>query len=443
MEALQELCGMVTPEIMQKPEKRRCLLLAAMAAASKARLELELQALEEQRKIKKRVRRNVWVHPFLQRRLEHGHYDNLMQELAKETPELFRNFTRTSENLFNEIVEKVTPHIEREETYFRKPLPAGLRVAITLRFLATGDTYISLQYNFRVSHSAISRLVPETCKAIAKVYSEELMLPQNEDEWYDIADGYYNRWNMPHCIGSIDGKHIRLKNPHKGGSHFFNYKKFYSMVLLAIVDSEYKFMYIDVGAIGSESDAGVFAQTKFRELLEKNLASIPAAMPLPGDEAGTACEFYLVGDDAFPLRDFLMKPYPSRKLTDKERIFNYRLSRARRTVENAFGIMANRFRVFHTAISLHPDNAEAVVIGACVLHNLLRSRNLMANTVGDTENPEIHEIIEGTWRVDRIIGQQLPRPVGRKHTQGAIEQRNYLREYVNGSGAVPWQDKMI
>ena len=99
--------------------------------------------------------------------------------------------------------------------------------------------------------------------------------------------------------------------------------------------------------------------------------------------------------------------------------------------------------MFHTTICLKLDNAEAVVIGACVLHNLLRSRNLVASTVGDTENPETHEIIEGTWRGDRAIGQQLPRPGGRNNTQVALQQRNYLREYVNGSGAVPWQDKMI
>ena len=69
------------------------------------------------RRKKLRAKRSCWVQPYLQRRLEQGNYDNLMQELKNETPELFRNFTRTSGCLFDEIVEKVTPYIEKEETF--------------------------------------------------------------------------------------------------------------------------------------------------------------------------------------------------------------------------------------------------------------------------------------------------------------------------------------
>ena len=96
---------------------------------------------EEQQEAQKRrrKRRRVWVEPYLQRRMEQGHYNNLMEELANEAPELFKNYTRTSKALFDEIVERVTPHIKKQTTWWRDPLEPGLRVAITLRFLATGD----------------------------------------------------------------------------------------------------------------------------------------------------------------------------------------------------------------------------------------------------------------------------------------------------------------
>ena len=432
-------------EAEQWNRKRKIAMFALLANDLKKLIEAyEEDEKKKMRRKKLRAKRSCWVQPYLQRRLEQGNYDNLMQELKNETPELFRNFTRTSGCLFDEIVEKVTPYIEKEETFFRKPLPPGLRVAITLRFLATGESYISLQYSFRVAGNTISGIVPETCKAIALAFKDELKVPDSEDEWIKVAEGFEQRWNFPNCIGSLDGKHIRLRNPAKGGSHYFNYKKYFSMVLLALVDSDYRFLYIDVGAIGSESDAGIFAQTRLKDLIEEKLVHIPEAKPLPGDIDKTPCDYFFVGDDAFPLRHYLMKPFPARGLTHRERIYNYRLSRARRTVENAFGILANRFRVLHTCMCLKHDNAERVIIAACVLHNMLRNRMLVSTAVGDHVNKVTNDIVEGVWRVDPPVGICLPRPVGRNNTQFAIQQRKLLKDYVNSStGSVAWQDNMI
>lgn len=142
-------------------------------------------------------------------------------------------------------------------------------------------------------------------------------------------------------------------------------KKIYSIVLLAVVDSAYKFLYVDVGAISFESDCGVFAHTKLAELLDKHQSNLPPAEVLSQAPQGRAVDNFIVGDDAFPLPNYLMKPFPRRGLTKEERIFNYRLSRGRRTVENAFGILPNRFRVFHTSICLKSDRAECCDGGMC------------------------------------------------------------------------------
>ncbi|XP_066947113.1 uncharacterized protein [Macrobrachium rosenbergii] len=117
-----------------------------------------------------------------------------------------------------------------------------------------------------------------------------------------------------------------------------------------------------MGTIGSESDSCVFAQTRLGEMLLQQEANLPQHEALPGQPNGSPVDYFLVGDDAFPLQNYLMKPYPQRGLSKEERIYNYRLSRARRTVENAFGILANRFRIFHTAICLKPDHVEALVL---------------------------------------------------------------------------------
>eukprot|EP00795_Rhopilema_esculentum_P011148 gene11148-20032_t len=108
------------------------------------------------------------------------------------------------------------------------------------------------------------------------------------------------------------------------------------------------------------------------EALSKDLLGIPAPRQPTGSES--ALPFVIVADDAFPLQNNLMKPYPFRGLSSEQRIYNYRLSRARRVVENAFGILANRFRVFLSPLMISPENAEKVVLASCVLHNFLRER---------------------------------------------------------------------
>ncbi|KAJ8050277.1 hypothetical protein HOLleu_03415 [Holothuria leucospilota] len=88
-------------------------------------------------------------------------------------------------------------------------------------------------------------------------------------------------------------------------------------------------------------------------------------------ETGSQLPFVIVGDEAFPLKPYLMKPYAARIFNQERRIFNYRLSRARRVSENAFGILASRFRVFHTRMAVKPDTAEKVVLAALFTSQLL------------------------------------------------------------------------
>ena len=99
-------------------------------------------------------------------------------------------------------------------------------------------------------------------------------------------------------------------------------------MLLGIVDAAYKLTYIDIGVIGSESDGGVFAQTQLVGVLDRNEAQLPVPSVLSTDPTGPNVEYryFYVGDDAFPLRTYLMKPYPNRALTRPERIYNYRLT---------------------------------------------------------------------------------------------------------------------
>ncbi|GBM67171.1 hypothetical protein AVEN_260490-1 [Araneus ventricosus] len=123
----------------------------------------------------------------------------------------------------------------------------------------------------------------------------------------------------------------------------------------------------DVGTNGRISDGGAWGKCKLKLALDRNTVNIPENNNLP--LTTTKVPYVIVADDAFPLSVNLMKPYPGRGLNDEEMIFNYRLSRARRASENAFGILAARFQIFKQRIPTSPVNATKIVMARCALHN--------------------------------------------------------------------------
>jgi hypothetical protein len=344
--------------------------------------------------------------------------------------------------MFHEIVERLTPQLTKITTHWRKPLEPGLKVAITLRFLATGHSFRSLAYEFRVAHNTISLLVRDVLEAIVDEFALEVVdTPSNPDAWRVVSDQFGTRWNLPHACGALDGKHIAIKAPGDSGSLYHNYKGFFSIILLALVDADYKFMYVSVGANGSTSDCAVFNDSDLKQVLEDGDAGMPPPEPLPADDR--PMPYFLIGDDAFALKTWMMKPFSTRRLTVQERIFNYRLSRARRIVENAFGILANRFRVILSTIHMEPERVTGLVMACVCLHNLMRIRHPGALHEPVDREADNHEVIPGAWRVDAILEDVNAVRGPTRAAKEAKQQRVYLMHYLNTVGAVPWQRHMI
>ena len=267
-----------------------------------------------------------------------------------------------------------------------------------------------------------------------------LQVPKTKEEWKAISDGFREKWNYPFCLGALDGKHVAMKQPENSGTEYFNYKHFFSVLLFALVDHNYKFIYIDVGASGRNGDAGLFARSTLKRGMDNKTLGFPDSEVLDG--TGLTMNYHIIGDDAFPLRDDLLKPYPHRQLDADQRIFNYRFSRARRVVENAFGILANRFRVFLTKINLEPDKVEKIVLAACCLHNMLIDKKPIDAPSIDQEDCE-HNVIPGRWRENPSLATS-EKTTHRNCTLSAKGQRTLLKTFFNSAiGSVPWQDKMI
>ncbi|XP_060882015.1 uncharacterized protein LOC132953662 [Metopolophium dirhodum] len=213
----------------------------------------------------------------------------------------------------------------------------------------------------------------------------------NPDQWTEIANKFYLKTNFPNCVGAVDGKNIRL-------------------------NANYSFISIDVGAYGKEGDSTIFKNCPFGKKLYSELLNLPATVVLPNTD-NFPQPFVVIGDEAFGLHKNLLRPYPGRGLTQKRKMFNYRLSRARRYVECAFGILANKWRVLHSAILVEPDFAD-VIKACCILHNYVRRRDgynfedTLSNCLEDFKN---------------------------ENNSGARQQGLDVREYSMEAGAVPFQ----
>lgn len=268
-----------------------------------------------------------------------------------------------------------------------------------------------------------------------------LQVPNSQDEWKQITQDFEQKWNFPHCLGAVDGKHVQIIPPPGSGSYFYNYKGFHSMVLMAVVNANYEFIICEFGVNGRVSDGGVIEQTKFYNKLNNQSLHIPEPEKL--NNSNKILNYVFIGDEAFALTPNFLKPFSQRDLTNERRIFNYRLSRARRIVENAFGILSSRFRIFHTSIHLATENIDIVVMTCCVLHNFLRKK--YSTTYTPINSLDFEDTIEGTLtlglRADTTL-LELQKGHYRNISNDAKATRDEFLNYFNNEGSLPWQNRM-
>ncbi len=127
----------------------------------------------------------------------------------------------------------------------------------------------------------------------------KMKCPQDAAASRAVASLFQSRWNVPHAVGAVDGKHIQIRKPADSGSLYHNYKGFFSILLMAVVDADYKFLWADLGGMGHQSDAQIFNDSEFKECLEEGVLNLPDLDPLPHDDCNMP--YHLLGDDAFGL----------------------------------------------------------------------------------------------------------------------------------------------
>lgn len=257
-------------------------------------------------------------------------------------------------------------------------------------------------------------------------------MPCQAGEWLEIEKGFSN--NFPHAVGSIDGKHVVILKPPHSGSDYFNYKKTFSIVILAVVNNKYQFIFADIGSQGRISDGGVLRNSMLWDNILDSKLNLPTARPLPG--SNIPVPYVFLGDGAFALSNHIMKPFPGdHEYGSVKRIFNDRLSRSRVIVANTFGILSARFRVFRKPIALTPEKVTVITMTSILLHNFLMnsqtSRPLYnpPGTMGQYDDSG-NLIQEGNWRqvVDRHCAI---RPIARVARRPAMTAQKIRDEFAN------------
>ena len=292
---------------------------------------------------------------------------------------------------------------------------------------------MTISFSYRVGSSTVAGIVGAVSQAIWDCLVEEYMPVPTKQDWRDIAAGFLQRWNFPNCLGSIDGKHVVIQAPSNSGSLFHNYKGTFSIVLLAVVDADCMFRVIDVGGYGRNSDGGTLGNSAFGEALKDGTLDLPENSIIPGAEPRGPLPHVFVGDEAFPLRSNLLRPFPGTNLSREKRLFNYRLSRARLTVECAFGILSSQWRMYRRVIGVNPAKAEACVKATCILHNYIRRSRR-----GARGSPAASPGQEGSAGL-----QEAPRLGSNNAARAAIHVRDAFTAYFNAEGAVPWQQSVV
>ncbi|XP_069605173.1 uncharacterized protein [Ranitomeya imitator] len=336
-------------------------------------------AFHEQRKReKRRSHQRFWLHPILEVRESRGAYHCLFGELNDNLEKYFE-YTRMSQDSFRYLLRLVEGAITRQDTQLRRSISAEERLLVTLRFLATGETLRSLHFQFRIGVSTLSRIVADTCRALWDNLRDEFLPLPITELWEANAKKTEQVCSFPNCIGAVDGKHIRITKPAITGSQFFNYKKYFSTMLMAIAGADCRFIAVDIGAFVQTNDSWTFKESDMGQRLYGNNFNFPLPRPLPNTE-GPAMPFVVVGDEAFQMCANLLKPYSSRGLDQTKSVFNYRLSRARRTVECAFGILVSKCRILGSTFNLKIETVDEVVKACEVLHNSIIAKETQRET---------------------------------------------------------------
>uniref|UniRef100_A0A182SWK8 DDE Tnp4 domain-containing protein n=1 Tax=Anopheles maculatus TaxID=74869 RepID=A0A182SWK8_9DIPT len=248
------------------------------------------------------------------------------------------------------------------------------------------------------------------------------------DEWLKVSREFEYRWNFPRAIGAVSGKRVKIqapKNEHYPGNDLP------SIVLLAVCDADYNFMYADAAGWPDRVTGGeIFQSCSMFPMLERKALNIPDAQ-IMGVPYAKPVPYTFLADEAFAA-DYTICPFAKDETSSAiQSKFNLRFAAAHSVIENALGILFSRFRVLLGPIQLELDVVKSIVLATVYLHNFLRKGH-SANIYMPPESIDRTvdgNVIRGDWRTDpSVTAAVIGLNVGRHTTiSNSEEDTNHVR----------------
>ncbi|XP_034057701.1 protein ALP1-like isoform X2 [Gymnodraco acuticeps] len=311
-----------------------------------------------------------------------------------------KNF-RVSRQSFDYICNQVSGVMGRRDTNYRLCIPNKKRVAIALWKLATGGEYRTISHFFGVGQSTVCLCVQDFCRATMEVLLPLHITFPDVEKLVEMATFFNRRWRAPQCVGAIDGSHIPILAPRDYPKDYYNRKGWHSVVLQAVVDDRGMFCDVCVGDPGSVHDARVLKQSNLWVAISDGVLLGQNKMTISGCDVG----HYLIGDPAYPMQRWLMKPFSD----------IYRLSSARSVVEMAFGRLKGRWRCLLKRNNCELELSKIMTVTCCVLHNICEEHS-------DNFTDDCHEL---------VYGQPALHPLPDNGRQEGADVRSALMNYFN------------
>ena len=276
---------------------------------------------------------------------------------------------RLSRVAFEYLTMELSLIISKRDTNFRKAISARQRLAVTLYRLADTATYRTIANLFAIGKSTVCEIVVQVCNAIVQfLLPRYIRLPQSAQEIRERIDESRDRAGFPQVVAGVDGCHIPIKAPQNNPEDYVNRKGFHSIILQGLVDANYLFSDICVGWSGKVQNARMFKNSSL-------YTSLCGGVFTRDDSVydtinGVRVPPLILGDSAYPLQDWLMKPYvDGGNLSVEELQFNNLLCITRVVVENGYGRLKGRFPALAKRLGLNLNNCCTVIAAGCVLHN--------------------------------------------------------------------------
>ncbi|XP_064474245.1 putative nuclease HARBI1 [Ornithodoros turicata] len=249
-----------------------------------------------------------------------------------------------------EMLSKETAAQMKSSSSYKIPLMTKILMALWI--LGNEESYREVGNLFGCNRGLVFYIVQEMVTVWSKLGTQRISWPTNLAL---VSSEFQQKWGFPGTIGAVDGCHIAIKAPVVEQSAYYNRKDFHSVILQGCCDANLIFTHVYIGSPGRMHDARVYTNSGLEELLKE----------LPG-------EMHVLGDSAYPLRTYLMRPFKDNgHLSSRQQTFNTKLSRARSVIERAFGRLKGKFRVLKHLDMSRQDLILKFVMSACFLHNFI------------------------------------------------------------------------